>query len=145
MSVWLALDIGDRRIGMATGNDQARLVRPLAIITRRSKREDFEAISRTAAAVEATRLLVGLPLNMDGSEGAQAVRVRNYVRHLQRQISLPVEFCDERLSSFAADEILREIDPNRRRQGHVGSHNDDVAAAVILQSYFDERLLRPDW
>ena len=134
MTVWLALDIGERRIGMATGNDQARLARPVAIITRRSKREDFAAISRTVAAVEATHVLVGLPFNMDGSEGLQATRVRNFVRHLQRQVPLPVEFWDERLSSFAADEILHEIDQRRRRP-----HNDDVAAATILQSYFDDR------
>jgi len=106
----------------------------VAIITRRSKREDFAAISRTVAAVEATHVLVGLPFNMDGSEGLQATRVRNFVRHLQRQIPLPVEFWDERLSSFAADEILHEIDQRRRRP-----HNDDVAAATILQSYFDDR------
>ena len=134
MTVWLALDIGERRIGMATGNDQARLARPVAIITRRSKREDFAAISRTVAAVEATHVLVGLPFNMDGSEGFQATRVRNFVRHLQRQLPLPVEFWDERLSSFAADEILHEIEQRRRRP-----HNDDVAAATILQSYFDDR------
>ncbi len=149
MTVWLALDIGERRIGMATGNDQALLARPVAIIPRRSKREDFAAISRTVAAVEATHLLVGLPFNMDGSEGFQATRVRNFVRHLQRQIPLPVEFWDERLSSFAADEILHEIVPKRtwdhrrrRSQVHLGAHNDDVAAAIILQSYFDDRRLR---
>jgi len=134
VTVYLALDIGERRIGVATGNDQARLARPVAIIARRSKREDFAAISRTVAAVEATHVLVGLPFNMDGSEGLQATRVRNFVRHLQRQIPLPVEFWDERLSSFAADEILHEIDQRRRRP-----HNDDVAAATILQSYFDDR------
>ena len=139
MTVWLALDIGERRIGMATGNDQARLARPVAIITRRSKREDFAAISRTVAAVEATHVLVGLPFNMDGSEGFQATRVRNFVRHLQRQLPLPAEFWDERLSSFAADEILHEIDQRRRRsQVRLGAHNDDVAAATILQSYFDD-------
>ena len=133
MTVWLALDIGERRIGMATGSDQARLARPVAIMTRRSKREDFAAIARAAAAVEATHLLIGLPFNMDGSEGLQVARVRNFVRHLQRQVPLPVAFWDERLSSFAADEILLEIDRRRRRP-----HNDDVAAATILQSYFDE-------
>ncbi len=143
MTVWLALDIGERRIGMATGSDQARLARPVAIITRRSKREDFAAISRTIAAVEATHLLVGLPFNMDGSEGLQATRVRNFVRHLQREIPLPVEYWDERLSSFAADEILNAVDHRRRRsRGHLGAHNDDVAAAIILQSYFDERRLQ---
>ncbi len=134
MITWLALDVGERRIGVAAGSDSAGLARPVAIIMRRSKREDNAALARLAAQVDATHLLVGLPYNMDGSEGFQAQRVRNFVRHLQRQLPLPVVFWDERLSSFAADEILQQIDQGRRRP-----HNDDVAAATILQSFFDER------
>lgn len=131
MSVWLALDIGERRIGLAVGSDDARLARPLGIITRRTKREEFAAIARIAAENQAERLLVGLPYNMDGSEGPQAKRIRNYVRLLERQVSLPISFWDERLSSFAADEIIAEL--GRRRH----PHNDAIAAATILQSFFD--------
>ncbi|NOX60898.1 MAG: Holliday junction resolvase RuvX [Chloroflexi bacterium] len=130
MTIWLALDIGDARIGLATGSNESRLARPLAILRRRSKREDFEAIARFAAQVGADALLVGLPYNMDGSEGPQARRVRNYVRKLQRAIDLPITFWDERLSSFEADQLLSQ--KKRRRK-----HNDDIAAAFILQSYFD--------
>jgi putative Holliday junction resolvase len=131
MSTWLALDIGERRIGLAAGSDDARLARPLGIITRHLKQAEFAAIARIAAENHADRLLVGLPFNMDGSEGPQAKRIRNYVRLLARQIALPVSFWDERLSSFAADEIIGEL--GRRRH----PHNDAIAAALILQSFFD--------
>lgn len=134
MPTWLALDIGERRIGLAAGSDEACLARPLAIITRRTKREEFAAIARTAAECDADRLLVGLPYNMDGSEGPQAKRVRNYVRQMERQVDLPVRYWDERLSSFAADEIIAELGRRRHPQ------NDAIAAAMILQSFFDEVL-----
>lgn len=131
MPIWLALDIGERRIGLAAGSDDARLARPLGIITRRVKREEFAAVARIAAENQADRLLVGLPYNMDGSEGPQAKRIRNYVRLMERAMPLPIHFWDERLSSFAADEIIGEL--GRRRH----PHNDAIAAALILQSYFD--------
>ncbi len=133
MTTWLALDIGEARIGLAAGSDESRLARPLAILRRRSKREDFDAIARYAQEIGADALLVGLPYNMDGTEGPQARRVRNYVRKLQRVIDLPVTFWDERLSSFEADQLLAQR--KRRRQ----KHNDDIAAAFILQSYFDQQ------
>ncbi len=132
MPTWLALDIGERRIGLAAGSEEACLARPVGIITRHTKREEFAAIARTAADCHADRLLVGLPYNMDGSEGAQAKRVRNYVRQLEKHLALPVRYWDERLSSFIADEIIAELGRRRHPQ------NDAVAAAMILQSYFDE-------
>lgn len=137
MTTWLALDVGDKRIGLAVGNDVARLARPYSILERRSKRADFSAIARVAQEVGAERLLVGLPYNMDGSEGPQARRVRNYARQLQTTLSLPVQFVDERLSSFAADEIIRQNRP--RKAGSKKVHNDDVAAAVFLQAFLDQQ------
>ena len=139
MTVWLALDIGDRRIGLAAGSEQARLARPLYVINRRSKEQDFEAIARAVQEVGADALLVGLPLNMDGTEGPQARRVRKYAQRLQRRLGLPLRFHDERLSSFVADQVLAQK-PRRkdRRQA-----NDAIAAAAILQSYFDQLATSP--
>ena len=134
MTTWLALDIGERRIGLAAGSDEAGLARPVGIITRHRKSEEFTVIARAAAAAGADHLLVGLPYNMDGSEGPQAKRVRNYTRALVRQAPLPVVFWDERLSSFEADAIVAELGGRRRHP-----HNDAIAAATILQSYFDAR------
>ena len=134
MTTWLALDIGDKRIGLASGNDVARLARPLRILIRRSKNEDFEAIARAAKEVEADELLAGLPLNMNGSEGPQAKRVRTYAERLRRRLDMPMRFHDERLSSFVADQILAQKPRKKARK----VPNDAIAAAAILQSFLDQ-------
>lgn len=141
MTTWLALDVGDKRIGLAVGNDTARLARPHSILQRQSKRADFIAIARVVQEVGADRLLVGLPYNMDGSEGPQAHRVRNYARQLQASLSLPLDFVDERLSSFAADEIIQQNRPRKSSSKKV--HNDDIAAAVFLQAFLDQQHSNP--
>jgi len=134
MTTWLALDIGDKRIGLAAGNDEARLARPLRVLTRGSKNEDFAAIARAVQEVGAEVLLVGLPLNMDGSEGPQARRVRKYAERLRRRLDMPLQYHDERLSSFVADQILAQKPRKKdRRQA-----NDAIAAAAILQSFLDQ-------
>jgi len=123
----LALDVGERRTGVAIGE---RLARPLGVINRRSKAEDFAAIGRLVREHGAGCLVIGLPLNMDGTEGFQAKRVRRYADRLRtalRDEGLRVElvFWDERLSTERAVEIG-------------GKHQvDAIAAAVILQSYLD--------
>ena len=133
MTTWLALDIGDRRIGLAVGNDVARLARPLRVLTRRSKNEDFEAIARAVQEVGAEALLVGLPLNMNGSEGPQARSVRKYAERLRRRLNIPLYFHDERLTSFVADQILAQRPKKKDRR----QPNDAIAAAAILQSFLD--------
>jgi len=134
MTTWLALDIGDKRIGLAVGNDAARLARPLHVLTRRSKNEDFEAIARAMQEVGADELLAGLPLNMDGSEGPQAKSARKYAERLRRRLNVSLRFHDERLTSFIADQILAQ----RRTQKARRQPNDAIAAAAILQSFLDQ-------
>jgi putative Holliday junction resolvase len=134
MTVWLALDVGEKRIGLATGSDEVRLARPLQVIHRRSKEQDFAAIARAVQEVGAEAILVGLPLNMDGSEGPQARRVRKFAQRLQRRLELPLQFHDERLSSFVADQILAQKSRKKDRR----QPNDAIAAAAILQSFFDQ-------
>ncbi len=134
MTTWLALDIGDKRIGLAVGSDEARLARPLRVLTRGSKEQDFAAIARAVEEVGAEALLVGLPLNMDGSEGPQAKRVRKYAERLRRRLQLPVTYHDERLSSFIADQILAQKPRKKARR----QANDAIAAAAILQSFLDQ-------
>jgi putative Holliday junction resolvase len=134
MTTWLALDIGDKRIGLAVGNDNARLARPLRVLTRRSKNDDFDAIARAVREVGADELLVGLPLNMDGSEGPQARSVRKYAERLRRRLDMPLRFHDERLTSFIADQILAQRPTKKARR----QPNDAIAAAAILQSFLDQ-------
>lgn len=137
MTTWLALDIGEKRIGLAVGNDAARLARPLRVLTRRSKNEDFEAIARAMQEVGANELLAGLPLNMDGSEGPQAKSVRKYAERLRRRLQVPLRFHDERLTSFIADQILAGRSTQKARR----QPNDAIAAAAILQSFLDQLLI----
>ena len=130
----LALDVGDRRVGVAVGDMTVRLARPLTIIVRRSKREDFAKIAWLVEEHGATGLVVGYPLNMDGSVGSQARRVQRYAAALEQAVPVPIILWDERLSSDEAAERLRAADGDRRRRR---KYLDDAAAAVILQEYMD--------
>ena len=131
----LALDVGERRTGVAVGE---RLARPLLTLKRRSKVEDWQAIARLVREHQADTLVVGKPLNMDGSEGFAAQRVQRYAERLvaalaEMELVVQLEFWDERLSAVEAQEMLRA----GSGKGRTGI--DAAAAAVILQGYLDHR------
>ena len=129
---YLALDLGDRRIGIAISDALGIVARPLEILGRTSRVNDAAHILKLVQDHRVDMLVVGLPLNMDGSAGDQAGWVRDYTADLSSKINLPAVFWDERLSTQRAMEILKA-------QGRAPGdrHLDDVAAAVILQSYLD--------
>ena len=132
----IALDVGDARIGIATCDPLRLTVRPLSTLRRRNRRADFDALAKIYVEEEAVLIVCGLPYNMDGSEGPQARKIRNWAARFTRALrnilgkEVPLVFCDERLSSFAADEWIAE-------GGSRESGQDAVAAAVILRSYLD--------
>lgn len=132
----LALDVGERRIGVAVSDPTGTLARPLTTIVRASRQADFQAIAQVVDDCAATRIIVGLPLSLDGTEGPQARRVRRYAEHLAQAVSVPIEFWDERYSSVMATDILRVKGQHRGRRQERGAI-DAAAAAVILQSYLD--------
>jgi putative Holliday junction resolvase len=132
----LALDVGERRIGVAVSDPTGTLARPLTIITRASRQADFQAIAQLVDETAAERIIVGLPLSLDGTEGPQARTVRRYAERLAQAISVGVEFWDERYSSATAAEILRDKRKRRRRRP-AREAIDAAAAAVILQSFLD--------
>ncbi len=131
----LALDVGQARIGVATCDPLGITVRPLTVIQRGRRQEDFQRIAQILREEGAEAIVCGLPLNMDGSEGPQARSVRRWAGRLARALevilgrSVPVHFWDERLTSYAAQELLAE--------GATRAGEDAVAAALILQSYLD--------
>lgn len=127
----LALDLGDRRIGVALSDGTGTLARPLEVFARSSRAADFTHIGELVTHHEATHLVVGLPLNMDGTEGSQAAWARDYGQALAQAIQLPVTFWDERLTSVEAEDMLRAQGRHRKRP------IDAIAAAIILQSYLD--------
>ena len=135
----LALDVGERRTGVAVGE---RLARPLLTLKRRSKAEDFRAIARLVREHQIDTLVVGKPLNMDGSEGFAAQRVARYAQRLVAALAemglvVQLAFWDERLSTVEAERMLRAGSGK-------GPGIDAAAAAVILQGYLDHSVKARD-
>jgi putative Holliday junction resolvase len=132
----LALDIGERRIGVAVSDPLQILARPLTVIQRASRADDFARIGRLAGEQGAIRIVCGYPLSLDGSEGPQGRRVRRYAEALQEAVKVPVELWDESYSTVDAEEKMQATQPRlspRERRHWV----DAVAAAVILQGYLN--------
>lgn len=129
---YLALDLGDRRIGVAVSDATGILARPLEMFRRSSRAADFAHIAALVAQHDIAALVVGLPLNMNGTEGTQAAWVRDYCAALTAVLERPVVLWDERLTTEEAADVLHL--QGRRADKTV---IDAVAAAVILQSYLD--------
>jgi putative Holliday junction resolvase len=127
----MALDVGERRIGVAVSDPTGTLATPLTVIQRRSKAEDFAAVARLVAKLEIKRVVVGLPLSLSGEVGPQARRVTRYAQALAQTLDVPVALYDERYSTAIADELLAES--RRKRPVPI----DAAAAAVILQDYLE--------
>jgi len=130
----LGLDVGDRWLGLAVSDPLEILASPLTIIERRGDdTRVIESISSIIKRLDIERLVVGLPLSMDGSMSEQANKVKGFIDKLSEYIDLPVELRDERLSTVTAQRLLRERDPKKSR-----GRDDAAAAAIILQGYLDE-------
>jgi putative Holliday junction resolvase len=112
----------------------------LTVVRRQTRRTDLAALAALAEAHEVHRVVVGLPLNMDGSEGPRAAASREFGRVLAETLHLPVEYWDERLSTVAAERVLIEADLSRARRKQV---IDQVAAAYILQGWLDAHGAHP--
>lgn len=130
-----ALDLGARRIGIAVTDADGLSAHPLCTIERRSFGADKEAIRRALGRRQIECLVVGLPVNMDGSEGPMARHARNFAARLAEAMGIEVKLQDERLSSFEAEQRLG----NAVRRGKKKQAVDAVAAAVILENYLESR------
>jgi len=131
---FLGVDLGRARIGLALADDVLRTARPLRTIARRTDAATLAEIGRAAREFEVDRAVVGLPLNMDGSEGEAARTARGFAAKLAIALSIPVELFDERLSTFEAETRLRDRGFSAKdRRARV----DAEAAAVILQGWLD--------
>ena len=129
----VALDIGDVRIGVAVSDPTRTIASPVEVITRVGWGPDSLAIKAVCDRYETTQVLSGLPLNMDGSEGFQAKKVRDLCAQLEKA-GLTVFFQDERLSTVAAEDALLEGNLSRSERK---TKVDKVAAAVFLQEWLD--------
>jgi putative Holliday junction resolvase len=132
---YLALDVGDERIGVAISDELGALARPLEVLRRASGPGSFQHLAGIVREYEVGAIVVGLPLLEDGSEGEQVRSTHAYVRGLRKHVELPIVFWDERDSTNRAEEIMAVNRSRRRRR----EGPDAVAAAVILQSYLDQQ------
>ena len=133
----LGIDAGQRRVGVAISDELGLLASPLVVLDRRrGLAHVLESLSALARRENVDHLVVGHPLNADGSSGPQARRAQHFARLASKAVGLPAKLWDERLSTREAEDILRAQGRNLRRLRQ-RSEIDAVAAAVILQDYLD--------
>jgi putative Holliday junction resolvase len=128
------LDLGTRTIGVALSDLRRGVASPIEVIRREKFTADAARLLALLAARGAVGMILGLPLNMDGSEGPRAQSTRAFARNLSRLSPLPIGYWDERLSTVAAERALLEADTSRKRRKEV---IDQVAAGYILQGALD--------
>jgi putative holliday junction resolvase len=148
----LALDYGRARIGMALADEQARLARPLGTLERINRNEDMRRLRELTNEHGVKHIIVGLPLHMDGSRGEMAEEAARFAERIRKQIGLPVEMVDERLTSWEAERILEEelgkkFVQRNSEHAHTKKKKEDgrvsvdaVAAMVILREYLEQAL-----
>ena len=136
------LDLGDKTIGVAVSDRIDAVATPLETIKRKKFGVDAERLMQIIAARDIGGIVLGLPRNMDGTEGPRCQSTRAFARNLSRLTDLPITFWDERLSTVAAEKALLEADTSRKRRAEVIDH---VAASYILQGALDRlRHLKTD-
>lgn len=138
MSRVLAIDYGEKSVGIAISDELQLTSRPLTTLRRRrgEYQQLLDDIQNLIDQHEIETILVGLPLNMDGSRGPAASRTMRFIADLKRQISQPVLPVDERLTSHEADRILRQQGANQRQRRKL---SDETAAMIILQDYLSRK------
>jgi putative Holliday junction resolvase len=130
----LGLDVGTKTIGLAVSDSGLAVASPLETIARSKFTADAATLARIVGTYGIGGLVIGLPVNMDGSEGPRCQSVRQFARNLLEKIELPLAFWDERLSTSAVTRSMIEADLTRKRRGELV---DKLAAAFILQGALD--------
>lgn len=132
----ISLDVGRKRIGVAGCDRTGLIATGLTTIERQSFAEDIARLQQIVKEREAQVLVVGLPYSMNGTLGFQAKQVQKFAQRAAKALQLPLEYVDERLTSFQAEEMLKAEKKSPSRDKSV---IDRIAAAIILQQWLDER------
>jgi len=135
----LGLDLGRKRIGVAGCDRLGQFATGLTTIQRRTFASDIEQLRQLCQQRQVERLVVGLPYTLNGELGSQARQVQHLAERIGKALNLPVEYMDERLTSFQAEELLRQRGRSPRRDKALV---DQIAAALILQQWLDTLRLR---
>jgi putative Holliday junction resolvase len=131
----IGLDIGDVRIGVAVSDLSGIIASPRETYQRRTVEADAEYFKKLAESENADEIILGLPVNMDGTKGTRANLVKEYGESLERLTGLKISYIDERLTTVQAERALLEYDMRRDKRKQV---IDKVAASLILQTYLDK-------
>jgi len=131
---WMGLDLGTKTIGVSVSDRLLSSATPLLTVKRKKFTQDAEELLDIIADREIGAVVLGLPRNMDGSEGPRCQSTRSFARNFSTLTNIPIGFWDERLSTVAAERVLLEADTSRKRRAEVIDH---VAAGYILQGALD--------
>ena len=132
---YLAIDLGERRTGLAVGDDQTGVVTPLSVLELPRGGALIEALDKALKEHAPDEIVLGLPLNMDGTEGAPAKRVREFAKTLRKRCECLVHCQDERLTSYAADQRMARTGRTHKQKKGL---RDALAAAEILRDFLDK-------
>ena len=150
----LAVDYGRARIGLAIADAETRMAQPLSTMERINRNEDMRRLRELVREQGVKQIVVGLPLRLDGTRGEMAEEVERFAQRVRKQIGVPVEMVDERLTSWEAERLLEEVQGrfihdekltgNKKPKYVLAKMTvDAMAAAVILKEYLDGRNRRP--
>ncbi|MDH7602823.1 MAG: Holliday junction resolvase RuvX [Armatimonadota bacterium] len=132
----VALDVGDATVGIAATDELQLVASPVCTVRRsRSLNADLKKVVEAVRELNPEKVIVGLPLDQEGREGAQALKVKDFSNRLAQRLSVPVELWDERFSTADAEERLVDLDVSRKKRKE---RIHAAAAAVILESYLKE-------
>ena len=130
----LAIDFGKKRMGFALGDTTINTATPLEQINRKSQEQDINYIRDLIAEYDIDKIVTGYPLNMDGTKSKISAEVETFSKTLQERIKIPVDFMDERLTSFEAEELLKNHKPDYKKRKKI---IDSISALIILRSYME--------
>ncbi|OGX41891.1 MAG: Holliday junction DNA helicase RuvA [Omnitrophica WOR_2 bacterium RIFCSPLOWO2_12_FULL_51_24] len=130
----LALDTGEKRIGVAVSDPLGIIAQGVTVITRKDPETDLNEIKRIIEEYKADSIVIGMPVNMDGTKGKSAEKVNEFVEILKGRLSIPVYTYDERLSTKESEKFLISADVSRKKRKQV---IDKMAAQLILESYLE--------
>ena len=134
--VYLGIDFGTKRIGLALGNSFTGVARALSVIPNNGG--FLNALAKTIKEWQVTHIVLGLPLDMDGEEQEITRQVKNFAKKIKHHTQLPLDFVDERLTSFEAERQFKSLRQNSQAKAKNKDQIDAMAAQIILQSYLDQ-------
>lgn len=130
----LAIDYGRKRIGLALSDAMGVTACPLAVFARTNRRTDLRRLHDLCREYGLARIIVGHPLNINGTPGEMADEAARFAARLEKEVGIPTELFDERLTSWEAEQTIAEVKSKRRS----GQAVDDLAAAILLRDYLDK-------